>query len=55
MVASGRILRFEPVLNGEFTTPSRKRGGVLVYGSGPSDALGQDRGKSRRNGAFGAS
>jgi len=47
-----RNLAFEPVPIGELPTPSRKRDGVLVYGSAPPDAHGPGRGKSRPGGGF---
>jgi hypothetical protein len=46
--------RFARVMDTELPTPSRKRGGVLVYGWGGLDAPRRDRGKSRQDGDFGA-
>lgn len=55
MVGQGRIRRFETVPHREFSTPSRKRGGVLVYGSATPAAPVPGGGKSRYGGGFGAS
>ena len=55
MVAQGRIRRFETVPHRELPTPSRKRGGVLVYGSASRNAPRPGGGKSRHGGGFGAS
>jgi len=46
--------KFETDIRSELPTPSRKRDGVLVYGSASRDATRPGRGKSRSGGAFGA-
>lgn len=53
--AQGAIEPSNPLRSAEFTTSSRKRGGVLVHGPARSGTVGPARGKPRRGRGSGAS